>query len=80
MPQLEFITYLYQYQLLFISFILLYDLTLNFWLPGFLNGIFLEHKLSGVLKSLFIINKTSSFSMSLVFNNRLLKRLFPKSN
>ena len=75
MPQLDFVIYSYQFLLLFITFFLLYDLILNYWLPAFLGGHYLIKRLNSdfeVLSSYF--NRLGKLNLFTVL--RKLFRIF----
>nr|YP_009163149.1 ATP synthase subunit 8 [Balamuthia mandrillaris]AKT94885.1 ATP synthase subunit 8 [Balamuthia mandrillaris] len=77
MPQLDFLIYSYQYTLLFVSFFLLYDLFLNFWLPGFLNGLFLTNKLFLFSQNIYMVLRFFVINF-LVIRLKNLQKLFFK--
>nr|UQW93844.1 ATP synthase subunit 8 [Balamuthia mandrillaris] len=77
MPQLDFLIYSYQYTLLFISFFLLYDLILNFWLPGFLNGLFITNKLFLLSQNIYVLLRFFVINF-LVIRFKNLQKLFFK--
>lgn len=46
MPQLDFVIYLYQFLLLAVTFFILYDIMLNYLLPGLLNCVYITKRKS----------------------------------